>query len=143
MVAEVGEDLFSYVLLVPDANGQGFHAAHEHPARVGIGHASEEMAVFANARHGVGLAARSPGDEVAVPADVFRRRVHQHVSAVLQGPLEDGAEVGVVNPHNHAVVFGLVLPCPIGRGADAVDLHRGVGRGFQVDHPGFASPLAF
>ena len=49
VVADVGKDLFSYVLLVPDANGQSLHAAHEHPARVGIGHTSEEMPVFANA----------------------------------------------------------------------------------------------
>ena len=105
MVADVGKDLFSYVLLVPDANGQSLHAAHEHPARVGIGHTSEEMPVFANSCHGVGLAARCTGDEIAGPADVFRRRVHEHVSAVLQGLLEDGTEVGVVNPDNHTVIL--------------------------------------
>ena len=50
------------------------------------------------------------------------------------GRCNTGPEVGVVDHHQDAVVFRAVLRCPFAGGADALDLHGGVGRRLEVDN---------
>ena len=69
-------------------------------------------------------------------AEVLGGRVQHDVRPLFQGALQDRAQVGVVDHDQDAVRLGAVRGRPFGRRPDALDLHRGVGRGFEVDDAG-------
>ena len=76
-------------------------------------------------------------------AEVFGGRVKDQVCAFFKRALKDGAEVGVVHHDHDTVVFGAVLRRPFRGLADALNLHRGVGGGLEVDNAGALTAQVF
>ena len=131
--AEVVEDVPGRALLVLHPHVQGLHGARQHPGRPRIDGATEEGSELFDLRHDVGVSGGATCDEITVPPEVFGRRVKHQIRTLFQRPLQDGPEVGVVHHDHNAVVFGAVHRSPLCSLADALDLHGGVGGGFQVN----------
>ncbi|MNE40791.1 hypothetical protein D3C80_1348300 [compost metagenome] len=74
-----------------------------------------------------------PCSDITVATQVFGRRMHHQVGAHFQRPLQIRGAVSVVD-HDMQV-----MPTRgVGHRCDIDQLHVGVGRGFEVDHPCFA-----
>ncbi|MNH22872.1 hypothetical protein D3C79_827450 [compost metagenome] len=73
------------------------------------------------------------GGNIAMAAEVLGRRMHHQVRPKLQRPLQIRRAVGVIDHHKHITA----LHC-LDDGRYIHQLHVGIGRRFEVDHPRFA-----
>ena len=129
VLLEEGDDGARVLAVLPHPDGERLQAAEHEPRVERARHGAERLLQEAEALGDRGVVrAGEAADDVGVPAEVLRRRVHDDVGAELERLLEVRRREGVVDDEQRA---GGVRG--IGRGPDVDDVEQRVRRRLDPD----------